>query len=83
MVCEVLSDHVYRQIVLLLRFVKFYLSIVVPLNRLSQHLKDHILVQGHVLHLVVGQYYHTINGIFANCALCILMYLLIKGSVSS
>ena len=57
MVCEVLSDHVYRQIVLLLRFVKFYLSIVVPLNRLSQHLKDHILVQGLVLHLVVGQYY--------------------------
>ena len=72
MVCEVLSDHVYRQIVLLLRFVKFYLSIVVPLNRLSQHLKDHILVQGHVLHLVVGQYY--LHQLMEFCQLCTLHF---------
>jgi len=57
MVCEVLFGHVYRQIVQLLRFVKFYPSIEVLLNRLFQRLKDHNRVQGHVLHLFVAQYY--------------------------
>ncbi len=55
MVCEVVCDDVYGEIVVVVGFVKFYVWIVVGVNRVCEELKDDMVVEGDVVDLVVGE----------------------------